>query len=131
MSLVAPSLTFHKHSQLITRSRIRIRTLIIGLGNNLAFLRDVIRNNKFISGHYGTKFIEEEYPEGFNGVQLDDSESRRLIAVGAMIQWLAAGPGDNNGAFVVTLPARGEQQEECCYAAMVSIGGAPEIDIGK
>ena len=41
---------------------------IIGLGNNLAFLRDVIRNNMFISGHYGTKFIEEEYPEGFNGV---------------------------------------------------------------
>lgn len=57
--------------------------VIQGLGNNLMFLRDIMRNASFRSGHYGTGFIGQEYPDGFTGVVLDESETHELIASAA------------------------------------------------
>ena len=48
--------------------------IVSGLGNNLSFLRSVMRNKTFISGDYSTKFIAEEYPNGFKGVELTEDE---------------------------------------------------------
>ena len=59
--------------------------VVQGLGNNLTFLRSVMRNKKFRTGHYSTKFIGEEYPEGFKGVELVHEEKNQLIALGAAI----------------------------------------------
>ena len=50
--------------------------LIAGLQHNLPFLREVCRHPKFLSGEITTKFIEEEYPDGFDGVVLEPEEDR-------------------------------------------------------
>lgn len=39
--------------------------VIRGLGHNVSFCRDVLRQPKFVSGNYSTKFISETYPQGF------------------------------------------------------------------
>ena len=54
--------------------------VIKGLGNNLMFLRDIMRNKNFRDGNYGTGFIPQEYPDGFLGVSLVPSEAHELIA---------------------------------------------------
>ena len=53
--------------------------VVQGLGHNLNFLRDVMRNPVFQTGNYSTKFIEEQYPDGFSGVKLDQEEMSQLI----------------------------------------------------
>ncbi|MCZ4352342.1 acetyl/propionyl/methylcrotonyl-CoA carboxylase subunit alpha [Roseovarius aestuarii] len=51
-----------------------------GIGHNLPFLAAVYDHPKFVSGNITTAFIEEEYPEGFTGVDLDDAALRRIAA---------------------------------------------------
>ena len=51
-----------------------------GIGHNLPFLSAVMDHPRFVSGNITTAFIEEEYPEGFNGVELDDAALRRIAA---------------------------------------------------
>ena len=51
-----------------------------GIGHNLPFLSAVMDHPKFISGDMTTAFIAEEYPEGFTGVELDDSSLRAIAA---------------------------------------------------
>jgi len=53
---------------------------IEGIGHNLPFLAAVMDHPKFISGDMTTAFIEEEYPDGFDGVTLDDDALRRIAA---------------------------------------------------
>jgi len=50
-----------------------------GIGHNLPFVAAVMDHPKFISGDMTTAFIAEEYPDGFEGVTLDD-ETNALIA---------------------------------------------------
>ncbi|CAN0478813.1 unnamed protein product, partial [Scytosiphon promiscuus] len=38
--------------------------VIEGLGHNVPFLRDVVRNKDFAEGNYSTSFINKHYPEG-------------------------------------------------------------------
>jgi propionyl-CoA carboxylase alpha chain len=54
-----------------------------GIGHNLPFLSAVMDHDRFISGNITTAFIEEEYPEGFEGAVLDDGDLRRLAASAA------------------------------------------------
>jgi len=51
-----------------------------GIGHNLPFLAAVFDHEKFTSGNMTTAFIEEEYPEGFEGVTLDTSTLERIAA---------------------------------------------------
>ncbi len=51
-----------------------------GIGHNLPFLSAVMDHPKFISGDMTTAFIAEEYPEGFEGVELPDVDLRRIAA---------------------------------------------------
>jgi propionyl-CoA carboxylase alpha chain len=51
-----------------------------GIGHNLPFLAAVMDHPKFVSGDMTTAFIAEEYPDGFNGVDLDDAALRRIAA---------------------------------------------------
>jgi len=41
--------------------------VIKGLFTNISFVNSVINNKKFTSGNITTSFIEEEYPNGYNG----------------------------------------------------------------
>ena len=51
-----------------------------GIGHNLPFLAAVYDHPKFTTGNMTTAFIEEEYPEGFEGVTLDEDACIRIAA---------------------------------------------------
>ncbi|MDO5756023.1 MAG: acetyl-CoA carboxylase biotin carboxylase subunit [Rhodobacterales bacterium] len=51
-----------------------------GIGHNLPFLSAVMDHPKFVSGDITTAFIAEEYPEGFEGAELDEASLRRIAA---------------------------------------------------
>ncbi|AXT25367.1 acetyl/propionyl/methylcrotonyl-CoA carboxylase subunit alpha [Ruegeria sp. AD91A] len=51
-----------------------------GIGHNLPFLSAVMDHPKFISGDMTTAFIGEEYPDGFEGVELPEPDLRRIAA---------------------------------------------------
>ena len=62
---------------------------IEGIGHNLPFLAAVMDHPKFISGDMTTAFIEEEYPEGFQGVTLEGDVLRRIAASAAAMHRVA------------------------------------------
>ncbi|MGR3323673.1 MAG: biotin/lipoyl-containing protein, partial [Pseudooceanicola sp.] len=51
-----------------------------GIGHNLPFLSAVMDHPKFVSGDMTTAFIAEEWPEGFEGVELPENALRRIAA---------------------------------------------------
>ncbi|RYH01828.1 acetyl/propionyl/methylcrotonyl-CoA carboxylase subunit alpha [Salipiger sp. IMCC34102] len=53
---------------------------IEGIGHNLPFLSAVMDHPKFVAGEMTTAFIEEEFPEGFDGVALGGETLRRIAA---------------------------------------------------
>ncbi|PSL22073.1 acetyl-CoA carboxylase biotin carboxylase subunit [Shimia abyssi] len=60
-----------------------------GIGHNLPFVSAVMDHPKFISGEMTTAFIEEEYPEGFEGVELPSDTLRKIAAATAAMHWVA------------------------------------------
>ncbi|MCF6317155.1 MAG: acetyl/propionyl/methylcrotonyl-CoA carboxylase subunit alpha [Marinosulfonomonas sp.] len=60
-----------------------------GIGHNLPFLSAVMDHEKFTSGNMTTAFIEEEFPDGFNGVDLPDDMLRRVAASAAAMYRVA------------------------------------------
>ncbi|SFE01116.1 acetyl-CoA carboxylase biotin carboxylase subunit [Roseivivax sediminis] len=60
-----------------------------GIGHNLPFLSAVMDHPKFVSGDITTAFIAEEYPEGFQGVDLDEAALRRIAAACAAMNRVA------------------------------------------
>ncbi len=51
-----------------------------GIGHNIPFLSAVYDHERFTSGNITTAFIEEEYPEGFAGVELPTGTLKKLAA---------------------------------------------------
>jgi propionyl-CoA carboxylase alpha chain len=60
-----------------------------GIGHNLPFLAAVMDHPKFMSGDMTTAFIAEEYPDGFQGVELNETELRRIAASAAAMNRVA------------------------------------------
>ncbi|MEM7710087.1 MAG: acetyl/propionyl/methylcrotonyl-CoA carboxylase subunit alpha, partial [Pseudomonadota bacterium] len=60
-----------------------------GIGHNLPFLSAVMDHPKFVSGDMTTAFIAEEYPDGFDGVDLPEGEMRRIAAACAAMHRVA------------------------------------------
>ena len=56
---------------------------IEGIGHNIPFLSAVMDHPKFCSGNITTAFIEEEYPDGFQGVELPHETLKTLAACAA------------------------------------------------
>ena len=53
---------------------------IEGIGHNIPFLSAVMDHPRFCSGNITTAFIEEEYPEGFLGVELSIAALKEVAA---------------------------------------------------
>ena len=51
-----------------------------GIGHNLPFLSAVMDHERFVTGNISTAFIEEEYPEGFEGAVLSEDILKQLAA---------------------------------------------------
>ena len=60
-----------------------------GIGHNLPFLSAVYDHEKFTSGNMTTAFIEEEFPDGFQGVALADADLIRISAAAAAMHRVA------------------------------------------
>ncbi|MEM6305789.1 MAG: acetyl/propionyl/methylcrotonyl-CoA carboxylase subunit alpha [Pseudomonadota bacterium] len=60
-----------------------------GIGHNLPFVAAVMDHPKFISGDMTTAFIAEEYPDGFEGVELGDADLKRIAAASAAMHRVA------------------------------------------
>lgn len=54
--------------------------IIRGLNHNSAFLQSVIRSKRFREARITTSFIKDEWPDGWKGVTLDETEAQQLIA---------------------------------------------------
>ncbi|MBL4749038.1 MAG: acetyl/propionyl/methylcrotonyl-CoA carboxylase subunit alpha [Amylibacter sp.] len=60
-----------------------------GIGHNLPFLSAVMDHPRFASGDITTAFIEEEYPDGFQGVELNEVTLKRISAACAAMYRVA------------------------------------------
>ncbi|UWQ96656.1 acetyl/propionyl/methylcrotonyl-CoA carboxylase subunit alpha [Rhodobacteraceae bacterium M385] len=60
-----------------------------GIGHNLPFLSAVMDHEKFASGDITTAFIAEEYPDGFEGVNLPEADLIRVAAAAAAMHRVA------------------------------------------
>ena len=60
-----------------------------GIGHNLPFVAAVMDHPIFIKGDMTTAFIEEQYPDGFEGVTLGEEDTRRVAAACAAMYRVA------------------------------------------
>ncbi len=60
-----------------------------GIAHNLPFLSAVMDHPRFRSGDITTAFIEEEFPDGFDGARLDEATLRRIAACAAAMTRMA------------------------------------------
>ncbi|MGB7316456.1 MAG: acetyl/propionyl/methylcrotonyl-CoA carboxylase subunit alpha, partial [Planktotalea sp.] len=60
-----------------------------GIGHNLPFVAAVMDHPIFIAGEMTTAFIEEQYPDGFEGVELAEGELKRIAAAAAAMNRVA------------------------------------------
>ena len=60
-----------------------------GIGHNLPFVAAVMDHPIFIDGEMTTAFIAEQYPEGFEGVELGEAALKRIAAATAAMNRVA------------------------------------------
>lgn len=60
-----------------------------GIGHNLPFLSAVMDHPIFAKGDMTTAFIEEQYPDGFEGVDLPEDQLKRVAAAAAAMYRVA------------------------------------------
>lgn len=56
--------------------------------NNINFLRDIMLHPRYLSGKFTTKFIDEEYKNGYKGHVLTENEERDLLVVATIAHTL-------------------------------------------
>ncbi|XP_065751887.1 propionyl-CoA carboxylase alpha chain, mitochondrial isoform X4 [Phocoena phocoena] len=59
--------------------------VIRGVTHNIALLREVIINSRFVKGDINTKFLSDVYPDGFKGHQLTENERNQLLAIASSL----------------------------------------------
>ena len=62
---------------------------IRGVNHNMQFLSAVMRHPRFIAGNLTTGFIEEEFPDGFQGAVPDEAATEIFAAIAAAIAQIA------------------------------------------
>jgi len=77
-------------AEAIEEMRIALDTFEVeGIGHNLPFCSAVMDHPKFTSGEMTTAFIEEEFPDGFEGVTLSQDMLKRVAAAAAAMNRVA------------------------------------------
>ncbi|MDD9921397.1 MAG: acetyl/propionyl/methylcrotonyl-CoA carboxylase subunit alpha [Boseongicola sp.] len=73
----------------IEEMRVALDTFEVeGIGHNIPFLAAVMDHPKFISGDMTTAFIAEEYPDGFEGVELPEETIAEIAQAAAAMQYV-------------------------------------------
>ena len=60
-----------------------------GIGHNLPFCSAVMDHPRFCSGEITTAFIAEEYPDGFEGVTIDQDNLAKVAAAASVLNMIA------------------------------------------
>jgi len=69
-------------SQAINKLRLALDEYhICGVSHNISFLSDILKSKRFQCGNITTKYIEEEYKDGFSGGKLIGEARNKIIAV--------------------------------------------------
>lgn len=71
--------------------------VIQGVIHNIPLLREVIGHDRFRSGNISTKFLAEEFPQGFQGHSLTDKEFEILSEVASAVYWKIADQDHSHG----------------------------------
>ena len=91
-----------------------------GIGHNLPFLSAVMSHDRFKSGNITTAFIADEYPEGFEGVSLNDETLNDIASITSAMHYqdqLRSNPKSNLSADkIVTI---GESRFTCTATPVV------------
>lgn len=58
---------------------------INGISHNISFLEAIMEHKRFREGRLSTKFIEEEYPKGFSGAELNEGKTKTMLSAGLFI----------------------------------------------
>src|SRR5689334_3605557 len=112
---------------------------IEGINHNINFLTAIMHNAKFRSGKITTAFIAEEFPDGFHGMPMDETDHLRFVAAASAARLVRAMrargiSGTMNGTykigkdFVVSLDGRDFQVTGANLAAgnlHLTIDGKP------
>lgn len=59
--------------------------IISGISQNIDFLEAIMEHPRFREGRLSTKFIEEEYPKGFSGAELNEHKTKVMLCAGLFI----------------------------------------------
>ena len=62
---------------------------IEGIGHNLPFLSAVMDNERFVSGELTTAFIAQEFPDGFEGVDVSGQDAEGIAATVSAMNMIA------------------------------------------
>jgi len=61
--------------------------VIHGVQNNVELLRDILTKETYRRGDLTTDFLKHEYPHGFKGVQLSETQYNQLAAAAALVEF--------------------------------------------
>jgi len=92
--------------------------VIHGVNHNIPFLRELCDHPKFISGDITTKFIEQEYPDGFQVPKMTNAVRDSLMTTSVLL---------NGGSGDVVLTLENEEAEDMIVQGNVS-GSTVTID---
>jgi propionyl-CoA carboxylase alpha subunit len=131
-----------RHQAIATLSAALDAFQIRGISHNLPFLSAILRHPRFISGQLTTRFIGEEFPDGFHGAKASSEDRRLLAAVAAVVHHRTAlrdqrvsgrlsPPRPSSGADYVVI-SDGEHMpvtvvETAGGHAVIGTGGSPEL----
>ncbi|KAG5442329.1 Propionyl-CoA carboxylase alpha chain, mitochondrial [Clonorchis sinensis] len=74
-----------RQSALDTMAQALDSYVIRGVTHNIPLLRDIITEERFVSGKITTKYLMETYPDGFKGTSLTSKEFDTLMAVSTAV----------------------------------------------
>jgi len=99
--------------------------VIHGLNHNVPFLRSILDHPRFKAGDINTKFIQDEYPDGFSRkyLHLEDSEVERLYATAAKVFWRMRRDLANQKSSTICVTFDGKLKEIVVSSTEVCIDG--------
>jgi len=59
--------------------------VVRGVTHNINFLRSLCDHPRFIAGRLSTKFIPDEYPDGYKGASINEKEEKALVASALLV----------------------------------------------
>ncbi|MBI5783912.1 MAG: acetyl-CoA carboxylase biotin carboxylase subunit [Rhodocyclales bacterium] len=112
--------------QAIARMRDALNAFVIrGVASNIAFQAALMQHPRFVSGNFNTGLIAEEYPKGFNAVDVPHDDPAMLIAVAAAMhrQYLA-----RNGSISGQMPGH-EFKPGSAFVVRLDDGADREVSV--